>query len=119
VALIVIHGDDEIVRTVGGAEKDGVGRNRAFTVDARRAAGFDCGEDEALVFGAEESVLACMWIEAADSDTRVRFAKELHGFVAKFDGADDARGIEVAGLAQADVRGDVHDAEALTGEQHA
>ena len=53
VALIVIHGDDEVVGAVGSAEEDGVGGDGAFAVDALGAAGFDGRPDEEFVFFAE------------------------------------------------------------------
>src|SRR5581483_6971900 len=113
VPLVVIHRDDEIVRAVRGAKEDGVGRDWTFAVDPACAAGFDRGKNEALVFPAEEPVLAGVRVEAANSDSRLRLAEKLHGLVTKLNGADDAGGVEIAGFAQADVRGDMHDAESL------
>ncbi len=43
----------------------------------------------------------------------------MHGFGAEFDGADDAVFIEVAGLFERDVGGDVDGGELVAGEQHA
>lgn len=119
VSLVVVHGHDQIMRAACGAEEDGVRGDGTFAVDAAGAAGFDCGLNELTVFGAEESVLACVGIEAADGDAGMRFAEEFHGLVAKLDGADDAVGVEITSFAQCDVSRDMDDAEVLTGEEHA
>ena len=85
----------------------------------RRAGFFDRGGDDFGVLPAEEVVLAGVRVEAADADARRAAEHEAHGFGAELDGADDAAAVEVAGLLERDVRGDVDGGELLAGEQHA
>ena len=70
VALVVIHGHDEIELAAQGANEDGVGRVRAGAVDAERARFFNGGSDDVGILRAEEAVLAGVRIEAADGDAR-------------------------------------------------
>ena len=100
VALVVVHGDDEIEFAAQGADKDGVGRMRAGTVDAQRARLLDGGGDDGGILRAEESMLAGMRIEAADGDARGAAAHPQERVVAEPDGLDDTRAIVAGRLAR-------------------
>ena len=77
VALVVIHGDDEIEFAAQAADEDGVGGVGAGAVDAQLAGLFDGGGDDGGVLGAEEVVLAGVGIEAADGDAGWALQHEL------------------------------------------
>ncbi len=119
VALIVIHGDDEIERPADSADENGVGRMRAGAIDAQCARFFNRGSDDVAILPAEEPVLAGVRIESADCDTRSAAPHPAHGVIAKLDGADDARAVEVACLLEWNMRGDVNCSQLFGVEQHA
>ena len=118
-ALVVIHGHDEIEFAAQGADKDGVGRVRAGAIDAERASFCDGGSDDFGVLPAEEAVLAGMRIEAANGDARRAAAHPVQRVVAELDGANDARAVEMAGLLERNMRADVNGCQLLRVEQHA
>ena len=107
VALVVVHGDDEIEFAAQGANEDGVGRVRAGAIDAEGARFLDGGRDDFGVLPAEEAMLAGMGIEAADRDARRAAAHPKQRIVAELDGANDVRAVETAGLLKRNVRADV------------
>src|SRR5438270_4793995 len=75
VALVVVHGDHEVEVAPAGAEKQRVGRERAFDLDTARAGGFDAGDDFLLLLAAaEKTAFSGVRIDAADGDARALHA---------------------------------------------
>ena len=62
-ALIVVHGDDEVVVALDGFEEDGVGGEGAGGVDAVLSGHNDGGFDDAFFFFAEEAVFGGVGVE--------------------------------------------------------
>ena len=118
-ALIVIHGDADVVEAGDGLGEEGVGGLGAFDFDAGGSGGFDGGDDVLALFGAEEATVAGVGIEAGDADAGALDAEAQAGFVGELDDGEDAvLGDGVAGVAKGDVGGDVDDAEIVRGEHH-
>ncbi len=119
VALVVVHGDDDVELAAGGAQKDGVGRLRIGDRPAARPRGFDGGPDLRLFLHAEEPVFACVGVEPGDRDARRADAKRLAGVVRQLDHLEHARRRNAADrLLQRDVRAHVHDAQIRPHQQH-
>ena len=120
VALVVVHGDDDVEITAGGQIKKRVGGEGALDEPAFLLAGLNGGLDFGGFFAAaEEAVLAGVGIDAADADAGVGDAGVFEGEVGAGDGAFDEGGVDaVDGVEQADVGGDVDDAEFWGGEHH-
>ena len=70
VALVVVLRDDQIELSAQGANKDGVGRQRAAAVDAQRARLLDGRSDHVQFLAPEEPVLSGVRIQGADADAR-------------------------------------------------
>ena len=73
VTLVVVHADDRVVAPlVHRLEEDGVGGMRPRRVDPLVACRGDRRRDVLGVLGPEQPVLARVWVQAADRDTRLR-----------------------------------------------
>src|SRR6185312_7743741 len=98
VALVVIHGDDQIELAPQASYEDGVGGVRAGDVDAQRAGFGHRRSDELGVLRAKDAVLAGVGVESADADAGWTLPHPPESLVAKLDGANDAVLVEVAGV---------------------
>ncbi len=73
-ALVVVHGQHDIVGSQVTRHEQRVGGYRAIDVQPHCAGLRDRGADDALFFVAEMPTLAGVWIEAAHRDARSREA---------------------------------------------
>ena len=69
--LVVIHADRAVIGLARGVVEHGVRRQRAASLDALGAQGFDGRRDDVDLFGAERAVFAGMRIEAGDDEARM------------------------------------------------
>ncbi len=116
-ALVVVHGDDEVVVALDGFDEDGVGGEGAVGVDAVLAGHEDGGLDDAFFLVAELAVFAGVGVEAADGDAGFFDAEPIdEGGVGEVDGVEDGADFEgVAEVEEGFVDGGEDDAEAVVG----
>ena len=119
VALVVVHGHHQVIGAAPRLQEDGVAGMRTAALDSLGAGRLDGGNDELLVFLAEQPVLARMRVQTADGDAGLVEPEQPHRLAAQLDGAHDAIGAQIAGLAQRHVRAHVNGGEPLAGQQHA
>ena len=117
--LIVIAGDDDVELAADGAHENRVARKGARDVDAVRAAGGNRGPDDAILFLAEQPVLARVRIEPGHGDARRRNIEpgQLAGRQRnrRFQRRLSQRARH---LRQRDVHGRQHDAQGVGVEHH-
>ena len=103
-----------------GAEKEGVRRQRSLHVPSTLPAGFHRWLDFRFFLAApEKTVLACVGIDAADTDTWMGESSSVQGLLRTSDGAFDQTGLDpFDSIHQADVGRDMDHPELRGGEHH-
>src|SRR5690606_26214285 len=110
VALVVVHGDDEAVASLGGPGEGDVGRERPVNGDPRRAGLLHRGPDGHLLLVAEEAPFARVGVQAGNGDGRFLLAQGFGQQVGETDlGQDPFFGDPLDGFPEADVGGHVED----------
>src|SRR5579871_944413 len=95
VALVVVHRDHQIVRAARRLQENRVGGMRSAARNARGARAIDGGANDAFVLVAEESVLAGVRIQSADSDAWMRALQLFHRVIAGGNRLEDAIRVEM------------------------
>ena len=119
VALVVVHGDHEVVATRAGGPEDGVARQRPGHVGARGPQALDRRPEHTLLLLAEQAALAGMGIEAGH-----RQARRADPQPAEQLGGDAHHGLQALGrdpardLLEGDVGRHVRHPQLRTHEQH-
>ena len=118
-ALVVVHGNHGVEVARGGAQEDGVRRDRARDVPALGAQLLDGRLDQLGLLGAEQAVLAGVRIQARDGDVRLVPDDVARGLARQPRGGHDALGgDQLDGAPERDVRRDVHHAQPVRGQHH-
>jgi len=119
VALVVIHGDDDIKFAAARTREQGVGGQRTDHAQALGARGLDGGHDRRLLLVAEEPVLARVRVQSRHRDARVATAEaEASSRARAGSSSARARASPIRHAAQRHVRGDVDHAQLSAHQQH-
>src|SRR5882724_4056400 len=119
VALIVVHGDDDVELAASRPREKRVGREGAVDVEPFSTCRLHSRDDLRLLLVAEEPVLSSMRIEAAHGDAGPGYAQPLHGLLREPDDAQHAvLGAEIGHAPEGYVGRHVDDLELSAHEEH-
>ena len=107
-SLVVVHRDHAVELAREGLDVDGIGRERAATVDTRLGGDSRDGRtDELDLLASEQPILSRVRVERRDGDPGLCDAGAAHRAVDEYDGvADGLRSDQVECLTQGDMGGD-------------
>ena len=120
VALIVVHGNDNVKIASSGTEEERIRRQRAFHIPALGLRGFHGRKDLCFFFAiAKQAVFSGMGINGANRDTRIGDARTHKRVVRPCYGTLHKGGLYlVDGVNEAQMGGHVHDPQSGRHEHH-
>jgi len=118
VALVVVHGEDNVVDPLDGLVEDYIGGNGALGQNALSPGVSHCGGDGGCFFVAQKAAVAGVGIESRGGDPGCGESPIAEALVGEFQHFEDSFvGNIIAGHAEGAVGGEMDDAQAA-GDEH-